>query len=89
MNYYIYISNFVQKLLFTTYIHTYIINNKLVLIESLFTTELYLKFITVITPTLSLLNIQIAQTKFNKYNIYRYIKYFKMLEHLSKWKGET
>lgn len=68
-------------------IHTYIINNKLVLIESLFTTELYLKFITVIIPTLSLLNIQIAQTKFNKYNIY--IKYFKMLEHLSKWKGET
>lgn len=44
-------------------IHTYIINNKLVLIESLFTTELYLKFITVITPTLSLLNIQIAQNK--------------------------
>lgn len=68
-------------------INTYIINNKLVSIESLFTTELYLKFITVIIPTLSLLNIQIAQTKFNKYNIY--IKYFKMLEHLSKWKGET
>lgn len=45
-----------------TYNHS-IINNKLVLIESLFTTELYLIFITVVIPTLSLLNIQIAQNK--------------------------
>lgn len=29
LNYYIYISNFVQKLLFTTYMYIHVINNKL------------------------------------------------------------
>lgn len=76
MNYYMYVYiQLCSDSIFTTYIHS-IINNKLGLIESLFTTELYLIFITVVIPTLSLSPQYTNSTKqnLNKYNIYIYKK---------------
>lgn len=78
MNYYMYVYTCIQLCsdsILMTYIHS-IINNKLGLIESLFTTELYLIFITVVIPTLSLSPQYTNSTKqnLNKYNIYIYKK---------------